>query len=469
MLGYLENELKDSLEVWKKFIHPDDDARVKAALHRHWQDKTSIYRIEHRMRTRDGSYKWVLSRGRTIWNDADRTVRMAGSMTDITRQKSVEAQLRHIQKMECIGRFAGSIAHDFNNLLALIGAYSQIILEQPRLPDTIGKYGKEILNTTEHASTLTRQLLSLSRRSDIHLRPTDLNAILSRMADMFRRIVGKRIRYRQILAPDLPPVLADKNMLEQLLLNLTINARDAMTSGRLTIETSSRRISADECLQNDEACEGLSVCLRVTDTGSGMDETTLGRIFEPFFTTKPDGSGTGLGLSTVYSVVKQHKGWMTVESEVDVGSTFILFFPAMERETSVPVHTPETTPGGGGETILLVDDEAPLREMAATILSGYNYRVLAAASGPEAVRIWQAHRDEIALLFTDIIMPHGLSGIDIGLRFHREKPQLKIIYTSGYRIDVIPERMRMRETGIFIPKPYIPSELARAIRTTLDT
>lgn len=469
MLGYQECELADSMEVWETFIHPDDRERVTNALHRHWQDHTSIYIAEHRLRTKSGDYKWVLSRGKTIWDDAGRTVRMAGSTTDVTSQKALEAQLHHVQKMETVGRFAGGVAHDFNNILALISAYSQVILEEPRLSATIEKYSREILNSTEHASTLTRQLLSLSRRSDIDLRPTNLNDIISPMGEMLRRIAGKRIHYRQRLAPNLQPILADKNMLEQLILNLTINARDAMVTGNLTIETQNLAITARETLANEEAIEGPAICLRVTDTGAGMDETTLVQIFEPFFTTKSEGKGTGLGLSTAYTVVKQHKGWIRVKSGIDQGTCFRIYFPALDESGPISDPTTEAPPAGGGETVLLVEDETALREMAGTILEGYNYRVLSAASGPEAIEIWQEYQDEIDLLFTDIVMPHGLSGIDIGEKFYREKPSLKIIYTSGYRLDAIPKSMKIKESGIFIPKPYIPSSLARIIRETLNT
>lgn len=467
-LGFADDELEDSMEVWERFIHPEDRERVTAALDSHWQDRTSIYVAEHRMQTRNGDEIWVLSRGKTIWDEFGRTVRMAGSMTDITSQKSLETQLRHIQKMETVGRFAGGVAHDFNNILALISAYSQVILEEQRLSPTIEKYSREILNATEQASTLTRQLLSLSRRSDIDLKPINLNDLLSPMGEMLRRIVGKRIHYHQNLDSELRPILADKNMIEQLILNLAINARDAMVSGTLTIETFACEFTADECLSNEEATEGPATGIRIADTGSGMDESTMAKIFEPFFTTKCEGKGTGLGLSTAYTVVKQHKGWITVKSKIDKGTTFTVYFPALNESVSSSTTALDSPLTGGGETILLVEDENALREMASTILTGYNYRVLSAASGPEAIKIWEEHNEEIALLFTDIVMPLGLSGIDIGEKFQDEKPSLKIIYTSGYRLDAIPKSMKIKNSGIFIPKPYIPSNLAKVIRETLD-
>lgn len=468
MLGFAEDELEDSMAVWERFIHPEDRDRVTTALDKHWRDHTSIYMTEHRMQTRNGDAIWVLSRGKTIWDDEGRTVRMAGSMTDITNQKSLEAQFRHIQKMETVGRFAGGVAHDFNNILSLISAYAQVILEEQRLSPTVEKYSREILHSTEQASTLTRQLLSLSRRSDIVLKPTNLNEIIAPMGEMLRRIVGNRIHYHQKLDPELRMILADKNMIEQLILNLSINARDAMMTGNLRIETFGCEITAGDCLRNEEATEGLATALRISDTGAGMDEETLAKIFEPFFTTKSEGKGTGLGLSTAYTVVKQHKGWITVESKLGKGTAFTVFFPALDETSSSVTATIETTPTGGGETILLVEDENALREMASTILQGYNYRILAAASGPEAIEIWEEHKDEIDLLFTDIVMPMGLSGIDIGERFRNEKPSLKVIYTSGYRLDAIPKSMKIRSTGVFIPKPYIPSSLAKVIRDTFQ-
>lgn len=469
MLGYEEDELPNSMTVWEQFIHPDDRDRVTAALHRHWKDKASIYVAEHRMLSKSGEVKWFLSRGNTIWDETGRTVRMAGSTTDITNQKSLEGQLRHIQKMESIGRFAGGIAHDFNNILALISAYSQVVLEQPRLAPTVEKYSREILNATEHASTLTRQLLSLSRRSEMDLRPIDLNEVITPMGEMLQRIVGQQVVYKQRLDPSIGQILADKNMLEQLILNLIINARDAMRSGTLRIETRACEITASDCLSNKEAIEGPATCLEISDTGSGMDEATVSHIFEPFFTTKCEGKGTGLGLSTVYSVVKQHKGWISVTSAVGRGTSFHVYFPVLGEPSPASKHPPEVPPTGKGETILLVEDENALRQMATAILTGYNYRILTAASGLEAVEVWNQHKDDISMLFTDIVMPQSLSGIDIGERFLQEKPSLKVIYTSGYSLNVIPKSIMIRRSGIFIPKPYTPSVLAKVIRQTLDS
>jgi two-component system, cell cycle sensor histidine kinase and response regulator CckA len=469
MLGFEPHELSNTMQVWEQFIHPADRNVVTEALQRHWQDHTSIYLTEHRLVARNGEVRWVLSRGKTIWDSEGRTVRMAGSTTDITSQKTLESQLRHIQKMESMGRFAGGIAHDFNNSLALISAYSQIILEEPRLPGTVEKYARDILNATENATTLTRQLLTLSRRSASDLRPIQLNNLLAPMGEMLGRILGRSIIYKQKLSPDLPPILADKSMMEQVILNLAINARDAMSRGTLTIETTACVITEDDCLANKEAHPGPAVRLRVSDTGAGMTEETIAQAFEPFFTTKSEGKGTGLGLYTVYGIVKQHKGWLTVKSKIDKGTSFALYFPALANSEIASISTTEPPLSGGGETILLVEDEVALREMARTILTGFNYRIITAGCGPEAIEVWEKHKDEISMLFTDIVMPKGLSGIDIGEKFHQEKPSLRILYTSGYQLDAIPRSMKIRETGTFIPKPYIPSDLAKVIRQVLDS
>lgn len=468
MLGYTPDEVRDTMQVWEQFIHPEDQERVSQALKEHWRDRTSIYVMEHRLQTRSGECRWVLSRGKTIWDDHGRTIRMAGSTTDITRQKSLENQLRHVQKMESVGRFAGGIAHDFNNSLALISAYSQIILEEPKLTPVIEKYARNIFNATENASTLTRQLLTLSRRTGSDLKPVQLNDLVGPMGQMLRRILGRDIVYQERLDPAALPILGDRCLMEQVILNLVINARDATQKGELTIETADCCISLADCRLNKEAVEGRAVRLRITDTGSGMSEETVAKIFEPFFTTKAAGKGTGLGLPTVYGIVKQHNGWLTVKSEIDKGTTFDLYFPALENPEAITTARNEAPPAGGGETILVVEDETALREMARTILNGFNYRVLTAASGPEAIQVWEKHKDEIAMLFTDIVMPHGMTGIDIGEKFHQENAALKIIYTSGYRLDAIPKSMKIRETGAFVPKPYIPSNLAKVIRQVLD-
>jgi two-component system, cell cycle sensor histidine kinase and response regulator CckA len=289
------------------------------------------------------------------------------------------------------------------------------------------------------------------------------------MGEMLRRIVGKRIAYTQTLAPDLPLILADKSMIEQIVLNLVVNARDAMTTGQLALSTFSLQVGPAEAAADKEARLGPAVCLQVADTGIGMSEQTIAHIFEPFFTTKAAGKGTGLGLSTVYSIVKQHKGWLTVKSEIDKGTTFSLYFPALDQSAVTAPSASAPSLSGHGETILLVEDEAALRGMAETILSGFNYRVLAAASGPDALQVWEKHRDEIHMLFTDIVMPQGMTGIDLAEKLLQDRPELKVIYTSGYRLEEIPRSMLIRETGHFVPKPYIPSVLARTLRQVLET
>ncbi|HLS28078.1 MAG TPA: response regulator [Opitutales bacterium] len=468
MLGFKVDEVENTIAAWESFIHPEDRERVTTALEKHWQDRTSIYMAEHRMITRTGDEIRVLSRGKTIWDEFGRTIRMAGSMTDITAQKRMETKLRHAQKLEVVSRFAGSVAHDFNNILSLISAYSQVILEEPRLTPTVRKYSQEIVHGTEQAAALMRQMLSLSRRSPAAPRPVNLNHLLAPMEKMLRRIVGRRIEYQQKLSPKVRLIEADKSMIEQLILNLAINARDAMFTGKLTIETFCQELSAEECADNEDATPGLVCGLRISDTGCGIADDVLSRIFEPFFTTKSEEKGTGLGLSSASAVVKQHNGWMTVKSEIDKGTTFTVYFPALKD--CCPKPPPESLPpiSGNGETILLVEDENSLREMTSMILTGYNYNVLPAASGPEAIEIWSKHSDEIAILFTDMVMPHGLTGIDLGNQFRKEKPSLKILYTSGYGLDSIQKSSAIEDSGKFIPKPYIPSKLAKLIREILD-
>jgi PAS domain S-box-containing protein len=389
---------------------------------------------------------------------------------DVTEVASLETQLRHAQKLESVGQLAAGVAHDFNNILTVIQGYSENLIE--RCPeDTVVQGGlKQISQAAQRAAALTRQLLMFSRRQVIQPKVMDLNGVLQNLVKMLSRLVGEDIALLNKYAEGLASIEADTGMLEQVVMNLAVNARDAMPKGgQLIIETSGVEIGQDYVCQHADARVGPAVCLTVTDTGCGMDRATLGRIFEPFFTTKEVGKGTGLGLATVYGIVKQHKGWIEVISEVGRGTTFKIYFPA------VPAATPSAAPGqvsaeavrGGGETIFLVEDDPVLRELVREVLHQYQYRVIEASSGLEALNVWDHHSAQVNLLLTDMVMPDGMSGRDLAIQLKKRQPDLKIIYSSGYSPEFAGGDLS-REGAWFLPKPYSPVQLARLVRQSLD-
>jgi CheY-like chemotaxis protein len=328
----------------------------------------------------------------------------------------------------------------------------------------------QISIAAERAANLTHQLLAFSRRQVMQPKLLDLNEVISNVTKMLRRILGENIALQFNYQPGLPRVQADEGMVGQIIMNLAVNARDAMPKGgQLIISTSVVLIDNTYTQYNLEAQSGQYVCLSVMDTGSGMDVDTQLRIFEPFFTTKEVGKGTGLGLSTVYGIVKQHQGWVEVSSQIDQGSTFRVFLPSYKRPTQT--HTLESYKldvRGGSETILVVEDESAVRALVRNILQRYGYRVLEAGSGREALLLWENQKHQIDLLLTDLVMPGGVGGQDLVEQLHRQKPDLKVIYTSGYAAEIVGEKFTLREGLNLLSKPYIPTTLAQTVRNCLD-
>jgi two-component system, cell cycle sensor histidine kinase and response regulator CckA len=390
---------------------------------------------------------------------------------DVTDVLNLEAQFRHAQRLESVGQLAAGIAHDFNNLLTVIQGYSDFLLPQCTADKIAQRALKQISEAAKRAAALTRQLLLFSRKQVIQTKVLDLNSVLQNLSNMLPRLLGEDIAFECGYAPDNPQIEADTGMLEQVVMNLAVNARDAMPKGgKLFVGTSTVEITQDYVRHHPEAREGNFCCLTVTDTGCGMERKTLERIFEPFFTTKEVGKGTGLGLATVYGIVKQHQGWVEVSSQVGVGTTFKIYFAAMAQTgdhaaslPSVPEHVT-----GGREAILLVEDEPALRALVREVLENYQYRVLEAGSGVEALRIWEEKDGKFDLLLTDLVMPEGVTGRELAAQLKKRKPELRIIFTSGYSAEVLGKDFPQGETA-FLPKPYLPSQLAKFVRKCLDT
>jgi len=391
---------------------------------------------------------------------------------DITERLNLEEQLRQSQKMESIGQLASGVAHDFNNMLTIIQGHSSLLLSKPTLAPEIVDPIQAVYFAAERAARLTRQLLMFSRKNVMHLEPLDLREIVGNMSKMTERLIGENITLEFQPPEQLPPVQGDSGMIEQVLLNLSVNARDAMPQGgTLTISLEAVTVDAVFAERHPQARVGRFVRLRVTDTGTGMDTATLGHIFEPFFTTKEVGKGTGLGLATVYGIVKQHDGWVEVNSEPGKGATFDIMFPVINEASTASKKEPSPDDApvvGGTETILIVEDEEILREMAREILQDYGYKILEASSGREAFDVWNRHTDEIHLLLTDMVMPEGISGIHLAERLLTDRPDLKIILTSGYSSNEVNAELMARVCARFLQKPYSHNDLARIVRDCLD-
>ena len=383
--------------------------------------------------------------------------------------EALEQQVLDSQRLESVGRLAAGVAHDFNNILTIIQGHSDRLLAECDGDEATTEPLRQVSNAAKRGAGLTQQLLMFSRKQVMQSKVIDLNAVVHNLVKMLHRLIGDNISLEPCCASVIPAIEADPGMIEQIIVNLALNARDAMPEGgELFITTEEVNIDNTYVRDNPTARIGRFVALSVRDTGCGMAPETLQRIFEPFFTTKEPGRGTGLGLATVSRIIKQHQGWINVSSELRVGTTFRIYFPATDRPMHCAHKDPSPAkPRGGNETILLVEDEPVLRELARVILHDYAYRVLEAATGVEALKVFELHCDEIDLLFTNIVMPEGIDGLELAEQLKAKKPNLKIIYTSGYTSDAIGTASELSGAS-FLQKPYSPPRLAQVLRECLD-
>ena len=390
-------------------------------------------------------------------------------LQDITKQTKLEAQLRHSQKMEAVGQLAAGVAHDFNNILTVIQGNASLLQEQYQNDADCAEALDDISLATERAARLVRQLLAFSRKQTLKPELLDPAKIVNQLKEMLTRLLGDHITLEVRAPAGLPAIHADSSMMEQIILNLSVNSRDAMPQGgKLIISVETIQITPEEMPRNSEVRAGRYVCFTVSDTGCGISPDLLPRIFDPFFTTKEIGKGTGLGLATVYGIVKQHHGWVEVQSVVNQGTTFRVYLPAgpgASRPESVTLP-PETGVPTGTECVLVVEDEERVRNLAAAALRKHGYRVLAAASGAEALEVFKEHTKEVDLLFTDVMMPGNLLGDELATRLRNGKPSLSVLFTSGYTSDLDPARAPAPSE--FLLKPYSPGQLLVSIRRCLD-
>jgi two-component system, cell cycle sensor histidine kinase and response regulator CckA len=387
---------------------------------------------------------------------------------DASGRSRLNEQLRQAQKMEALGMLAGGIAHDFNNLLTIISGYGQMLLASSHITTKRDRSAiEQVLKASERAADLTAQLLAFSRRQSIQPKVLDANRVVDQTAAMLERLIGEDIDLRIGKAPDAGRIHADAGQVQQMLLNLAINSRDAMPEGgSLLIRTGNTELGPDYIGQHFGVKPGHYVILEVSDTGSGMDATTRKRIFEPFFTTKLQGKGTGLGLSTVYGIVRQYGGSIDLYSEVGHGTTFRVYLPRVQDEVEEDREQP-AEPEGGHETILLVEDEEGVRKMVRVALERRGYHVLVAPTGPEAIAIARAHAGPIDLVVTDMIMPH-MNGRELARRLLTDRPAMAVLYMSGYAGNTLQSTGVIDEDTFFLQKPFAPTALTSRVRALLD-
>jgi PAS domain S-box-containing protein len=390
------------------------------------------------------------------------------AMRDVSERRALEAQLRQAQKMEAVGRLAGGVAHDFNNLLTVIAGSSDLLLQDLEANDPRRQEAEEIRRAADRAASLTRQLLAFSRHQLLNPRVLALNEVVAGVEKLVRRLIGEDVELTVRLAPDAGSVRADAGQLEQVIMNLAVNARDAMPQGgRLTLETANVELDEQYSAHHVPVVAGAYVMLAVADTGIGMDEETKSRIFEPFFTTKPVGRGTGLGLATVYGIVKQSDGFVWVYSEPSLGTTFKIYLPRVDEAPDALSAAPEPRTLRGVETILLVEDAEALREVARKTLERYGYTVLEAEDAAAALALVGKHPDAIDLVLTDVVMP-GLSGPELADRLTAGRPKLRVLFMSGYTDSEALRRRMVGRNAPYIQKPFTPVELAQKVRQVLE-
>lgn len=478
LLGFTPDEFYGGSVSWWELICPEDRERVARSFRNAVHEGTKFLRIEYRIRGRDGGVRWIEDRRQMIYDAAGGGIsHVDGLLTDITERKNAEEERRRLeeqflqaQKMEAIGRLAGGVAHDFNNILTAIIGYCDIALA--RLDPAVPPFheAEEIRRSGERAAALTRQLLAFGRKQVLQPQILNINHIVANMEGMLSRLIGEDIRLHIAPAADLWNVKADPNQVEQVIMNLAVNARDAMPyGGTLTIGTENAELSGRYAESHYPASPGEYVMLAVSDTGCGMTDEVKARIFEPFYSTKEKGKGTGLGLATVYGIVKQSGGSIWVYSEPGRGATFKIYLPrAMEA--------PEVRPRGeaaverrltGTETLLVAEDDETLRALLETILSDAGYKVLMAGRGTEALETGSRHGDRIHMLLTDVVMP-GMSGSELARKFSSIAPGGKVLFMSGYTENAIVHQEVLDPGVPFLQKPFTRESLLRKVREVLD-
>lgn len=424
--------------------------------------------FENPVLTSSGEERMIAWRNTVLVDESGRIEGTLSSGEDVTERKRLEDQLRQAQKMEAVGRLAGGVAHDFNNILTTIIGYGSLMQFDLDDGNPAKPYVEQILSSAERAARLTQSLLAFSRKQIINPKPVRLGVVAGKMEKLLAKIIGEDIELRTVCHDENATVWADSGQLEQILMNLAANARDAMPDGGvLTIETDRMELDGDFIKAHGYGKPGPYAVLSVTDTGAGMDEKTRTKIFEPFFTTKEVGKGTGLGLSIVYGIVKQNSGYVSVYSEPGRGTTFRIYLPAILMNIEEAGAAALTDAARGTETVLVAEDDADVRKLTKAVLEGAGYTVIEAVDGENAIRLFAEHKDEIELVLIDVIMPKA-NGKAVSEAIRKMRPRVKIIFTSGYTADIIHKKGILEEGAHFIAKPILPNALLDRVRKTLD-
>jgi len=465
ILGYAPEEWLESSENWLKFVHPDDHAAVNEAEQAGLQGKS--FQAEYRVLRKDGRTVWI-SDTATITQGSENHPVMEGFMVDISERKLMEMQSQQARRMEAIGRLAGGIAHDFNNLLTIIKGYTELARQRTEGQSALRNDIERIDDASERAAALVRQLLAFSRKQVLQPKNLDLNGIVNGIEQLLRRLMGEDIQIQVKTSTELGTIKADPSQIEQVMMNLVVNARDAMPhGGKLTIKTSNAELEHGYASEQVSVKPGRYVLLEVTDSGTGMSPETAAHIFEPFFTTKGGTRGTGLGLSTSYGIVKQSGGYIWVFSEPQHGTTFKVYLPRVDEsaEPATAVRL-KTAPQRGTETILLVEDEEAVRDLTETVLTSYGYRVIV-TQDPDHAQSIVATGLPIHLMLTDVVMP-SMSGRELARKLTVKIPDLRVLYMSGYSDDIVSTGGVLEAGLAFLQKPFTPALLAQRVREALD-
>ncbi len=477
MLGYEPNEFPASKESWENLLHPEDREYAVKVLSEYFTDSRRSHQIEFRLLAKSGEWKWILSRGKIVeWDEHQHPVRFIGTHVDITARKNSEAeriilenQLRHAQKMEAVGQLAGGVAHDFNNMLFVISGYSELALDQMSPENPLRKNFSEIMKVTDRATRLVRQLLLFSRKQSMQPGFLDPNELIRNALKMIRRIIGEHIGLEFLPGSDVKTVHADPGQMEQVLMNLCLNARDAMPGGgRILIETANIDADAGFCRHHAWAKPGKFVMISVSDTGIGIPRELQEHVFEPFFTTKEVGKGTGLGLSVVYGIVRSHEGMIHLYSEPEHGTTMKIYLPAGNQMVSADreEQSADIKPAGYG-VILLAEDEEAVRDMLIQTLEKNGYTVIPARNGTEAIHLYEEHQHRIDIALLDLVMPET-GGVKVLERIKSANPWLPVILMTGYSRNILENEKISPDHFDMIQKPYRANDLLSKIRGMLE-
>ena len=469
--GHVSGTLPDGIESWKALLHPRDADRVLESLENVVNKGTDKWTEEYRFARSDGSYAQVIDNGYIVKNDRGETVRMVGSMLDVTEVRELEEKLKQAQRLESVGHLTGGIAHDFNNLLTVIQGSAELLEEQYADDESATNLTGMIRNAAGRGAELTSRLLAFARKQTLEPNAVDVNRLIADLEAMLRRTLGENIELEIIRSAGLWPAMVDAAQLENALLNLLLNARDAMPQGgRLTIEAANTALDDAYSARSVDVTPGQYVMVAVTDTGTGMDRTTLDRAFEPFFTTKPKERGTGLGLSMVWGFAKQSNGHVRIYSEPGQGTTVRLYLPRTHSTVAATEQSDvESRPAiaTGSERILLVEDNDLVRTHMESSLRKLGYRVESVSNGPEAVKLLEGD-SEFDLLFTDVVMPGGMNGREVADRAKELRPNLPVLYASGYTENAIVNQGRLDRGVHLLQKPFRLEEMAAQIRKVLN-